>query len=149
MCKPSSMQTPNMPGTPNGSLHDTSRVLTAWTTELIPSSGRQCTGESRKEHGVHTAHNPQNQIPTTSGGKGGRRGVQNEPSRAGRIGCRGSTFCSRPQGDGGGLCRILLLHEEPLGRGGRVRQRWGSRCAKNRVYNEVLTALNLGSQRIS
>ena len=34
-----------------------------------------------------------------------------------------------------------LLHEEPLGRGVRVRQRRGSRCAQIRATNEALTAL--------
>ena len=55
---------------------------------------------------------------------------------------RGSASCSRPWGDGGGFDPILLLHEEPLGRGGRVRQRRGSRCAKIRAINEALTPLN-------
>ena len=31
-------------------------VLTAWTTELILPSGRQCTGRVRDENEVHTAH---------------------------------------------------------------------------------------------
>ena len=46
---------------------------------------------------------------------------------------RGSAACNRPP--------IPLLHEEPLGRGGRVRQRRGSGCAKIHVTNEALTAL--------
>ena len=66
----------------------------------------------------------------------------NQTCRAGRIGCRGSASCSRPRGDGGGLCAVPPPHEEPLFRRGRVRQRQGSRCAKIRVANEAPTTLH-------
>ena len=59
-------------------------------------------------------------------------------------------FCLvlRQRSDGGGLYPIPLLHEEPVGRGGRVRQRRGSRCAKIRATHEALTALKQFSKDI-
>ena len=51
---------------------------------------------------------------------------------------RGSASCSRTRGDGGGLYPIPLLHEEPLGRGGRVQER---AFTLFRIAHEALTAL--------
>ena len=52
---------------------------------------------------------------------------------------RGSASCSRSRGDGGGIYPIPLLHEEPLGRGGRVRQERAFTLF--RIALEALTAL--------
>ena len=64
-------------------------------------------------------------------------GAMSPPKQAGSV-ARRSASCSRSQGDGGGLYAIPLLHEEPLGRGGRVRQRRDSghqRSADRAVLN--------------
>ena len=68
-----------------------------------------------------------------------REGELSPLEQAGSVG-RGPASCSRLRGDGGGLYPIPPLQGEPSGRGGWVRQRGGSRCAKIGVSNEAVTA---------